>query len=85
MKCLRKNGADAREANQYATGEDFDRIFAEDMDRLHVIVRTGKRRIGQNARRNDPMLRGGLLLLQRPFQTIKAAGLPNRGNAMRQP
>ena len=37
MKCLRKNGADAREANQYATGEDFDRIFAEDMDRLHQL------------------------------------------------
>ena len=37
MKGLRKNGADAREANQYATGEDFDRIFAEDMDRLHQL------------------------------------------------
>ena len=37
MKCLRKNGADAREANQYATSEDFDRIFAEDMDRLHQL------------------------------------------------
>jgi hypothetical protein len=37
MKFLRKNGADAREANQYATSEDFDRIFAEDMDRLHQL------------------------------------------------
>jgi|ERR1700678_1644129 hypothetical protein len=37
MKCLQKNGPDAREANQYATTEDFDQIFTEDMDRLHQL------------------------------------------------
>jgi len=37
MKCLRKRGADAREGNQYATTEDFDQIFTEDMDRLHQL------------------------------------------------
>src|SRR5258708_11405969 len=55
------------------------------MDRLHVVVRTRKRGIRQNARRIDPMLRGSLLLLQRPTQTVEAPGLPNSGDAVRQP
>ena len=37
MRCLRKNGGDAPAADQYATSEDFDRIFTEDMDRLHQL------------------------------------------------
>ena len=37
MRCLRKNGADAPEVNHYATSDDFDRIFTEDMHRLHQL------------------------------------------------
>src|SRR5258708_1069192 len=55
------------------------------MDRLHVVVRAWKRGIRQNARSVDPVLRGSLLLLQRPLQPIETTGLSNGRNAVRQP